>query len=49
MVTISSGAEVVGAEGKMDDVLMEDSDDDIEGMEITMLGVDDEEEIKDVC
>ena len=51
MVTISSGAEVVSADGKMDDEEMEDIEDDIDGTEMTMLGVSDDEEITDadVC
>ena len=47
VVTISSGAEVVTADGKMDVEEMEDIEDDIEGTEMTMLGVSDDEEITD--
>ena len=47
MVTISSGAEVGTADGKMDVEEMEDIEDDIEGTEMTMLGVSDDEEITD--
>ena len=37
VVTISSGAEVVEAEGRMEEELMEDIEDDMEGTEITIL------------
>ena len=47
VVTISSGAEVVSADGKMEDEEMEDIKDDIEGTEMTMLGVSDDVEIMD--
>jgi len=37
VVTISSGAEVVEAEGRMEEELMEDIEDEMEGTEITIL------------
>ena len=37
VVTISSGAEVVEAEGRMEEELMEDMEDEMEGTEITIL------------
>ena len=50
MVTISSGAEVVGAEGKMEDTLREDIKEDTDGTDTIMLGDDEEEEdVTEVC
>lgn len=49
MVTISSGAEVVGAEGRMEDTLMEDIEEDTDGTDTIMLGDDEEEDVTEVC
>ena len=35
---------MVGAEGRMEDALLEDMEEDMEGMEMTILGVEEEEE-----
>ena len=49
MVTISSDAEVVGAEGRMEDTLMEDIEEDTDGTDTIMLGDDEEEDVTEVC